>query len=462
MGVTIYGAHDQVVIEATHVVGEPTATEGIVMTVNCNYDSYIFWETIYRPGESPRMETIETIYGIQQPSVLEYTYSGVTMDFGITNGSTTSSLGIQMSQAETGLDRAYWELYQETANGEDGMATIALKDYMDTYPMTVEISLPDIWWYSDDEWLWDTMESSVYLSYERACMNQLLSYFVFPVGDAEMELYLSKNIDGTVYSMGANSVGEEVHDLWTTSAIDEDICYFALQSNQVLDTRQMTIPYGVYGMPYGSIELIEEESVFSVVVPTNKEDVLEVVYPLNPEDTVFHLELHQDGAELWIHQSIDGVYTITVLDTANYQVLQQFTMPYPVGSRAEVSCYTYEEAIVIEGIDTAYQSWVSVVERGADGLYQVHFTCEAGEDPYSYYYDEVDVLFDGQRLVMARAGNNHSSSVYSLVRLWVYTADGLQYQGNYSTSLQNPNGGYGWQYVCQLTENQGLTLSWAT
>ena len=121
-------------------IGDRSAAEGLQITVREHYDYRLLWESTLFPCEEDL--AAET----------QFTYS----DRYIQDRSDWDTWGIDLykdiysynmepdRKAESGIEKALRELYEQTEPGGYSRRTVALKDLYDYYPLDMLIRLPDI------------------------------------------------------------------------------------------------------------------------------------------------------------------------------------------------------------------------------------------------------------------------------------------------------------------------------
>ena len=165
------------------------------MECRTRYEDYLFWETVYKPG---REEEAVTEFAFSATPVREEApvdYQGVHLENFQEYG-----LDLNMQEDEhSGLDRAYYELFQETAPGEEKTRTIRLKDYQEYYFIGGYVEVPMLtvglggrMAYQYSEW---TPE-----------MEALAEYFKIPVLEEETrEISITRHRDGDLHGLGGGS-----------------------------------------------------------------------------------------------------------------------------------------------------------------------------------------------------------------------------------------------------------------
>ena len=121
---------DQVAIEENVLWGDAAVVEDLTVECRTHYSDYMFWETLYKPGSEVQVATEFTFSATPVREEAPADYQGVRLE-------NVQEYGLDLNLQEgerTGLDLAYYELFQETEPGEEKSRTIRLRDYQEYYP----------------------------------------------------------------------------------------------------------------------------------------------------------------------------------------------------------------------------------------------------------------------------------------------------------------------------------------
>ena len=134
----VHGPHDQVVLKEKTVYGNREYAEGLDIQIQASYASHLFWDTTYSTGTEGQAETDFLFSARKIHDEVSTGYQGIMLD---------NQIGYFYEPSEeeaNGVARAYRELAEKVPAGQERETTIYLKDYIDTYPMTVDVDLPGI------------------------------------------------------------------------------------------------------------------------------------------------------------------------------------------------------------------------------------------------------------------------------------------------------------------------------
>ena len=200
LGSRINEACDDVSITENVLFGDAVYAEGITVQMRSHYDYHLFWDTTYTVGSPTPTHTEYTFSAQKDFPVGGRTYNGVTLDIDLQYG---YDLRTPIDE-QTGLKKAYRELYEETAPGTKGIKTIRLQDYYTYYPIRVAIDLPGTLWQGNDyDRLTDGQQN------ERAVWDAFNEFFKIPIPEdlPAFDITLTKNERGDGIGTGSNGGG---------------------------------------------------------------------------------------------------------------------------------------------------------------------------------------------------------------------------------------------------------------
>ena len=389
----VHAPYDQVVFTEQTFYGEKSATDGLEVIVRSTYNNQLFWDTSYSAGVSPDTQTQFAFSPIPEPPPVEFYFSGI-------------HLGKDLSpedfwhddEPKVGLARAYQELFDATAPGEQGKAVVRLKDYMDNYPIEIMFETPTetVRFFSSE----NVEEDDLYPNSNRDTMRRMAEYFRIPVLEDEFyEIGIDKTVDGQVSGTFGGSADGDSFDFHLTTFFTGDVCYFVFPvrswEGKIMDTSLLPDGYGIFRIEYQPNRLDEsgqEICDFDI-------ESLDMVYAIDPGVYLEEMFFSEDETQIYLMTQKDGVLYLTVIDVETMTAVQ------------ELEIINFEE--VRGGIHKIHQKedyWVlwltggklAVLDRTPEGQFVPRF-CVPYDDPdiegYSMsMYSEVD--WNGERLAV--------------------------------------------------------------
>ena len=385
------------------------------------------------------------------------------LEYGIAN---IGHGAVQFSDEMTelyGLNRAYKELFDRTAPGEETKKEVRLADYMDYYPLAVTIGMPDnSGWYSmtENEYQENYLMPGVEDDGWSRTFADFRQFFRIPVlEDERVTLSVGKRMDGSLGTMGSGTGNSDSFYLEPISAWTEQqqAIWFTFGTHsaqgKVVDTSLIPGGYGIYKLPYMTLEEMDQKGLST----TADSGRLEMVYAIDPQHYVVTLFFHQPTGNLLLVTLEDGVGWLTAIDPDTMTALQRIEIgPWEPGHNGFV-----EDCGRFLAVRTS-QNRLAVVTVQPDNSYRLEFLTPlpAGEEKetYNYYVSPTDSFdFDGEKLVVGREMHARYYGGNKDFWLMVYTADGLQYVGEYSSSLYAGGSQTNWNYYA---EEISLDVAW--
>ena len=446
----VYQPHDQVVLTENVLYGDKTQAEGLTVAYSSTYDNRLFWDTTYVVGETPAMDTAYTFYASGHDTQAPQHFDGVLLESYVEYGWDFDS-----QQEQTGLARAYKELYEATALGEESTRVVYLKDYMEYYPIGATLDLPgtQLSWSS---YYYETDLADPEPGTERYVIQAFQEFFQIPVLEEEqIEISVAKAGNGV--SWGSGSTESDSFYVMTQSVLTEAACYFTFgshtQQGNLVDTSRIPGGYGVYCLPYF------DGATQNGRICGAKADELAMVYPLDPAVETLYLGVNKDQTKLLLHTRENGKYTVTVIEIATMTALQKLElMEWP---KDESGFFVYEG----EDYFAAVLCWdqLAVVACNKEGEYDWRFAVPIGNEEATDINLEPEAVteYDGQKLVVVNFLRDERRRLETCgFYLAVYDAAGLSYFGEYKSSLNAEYGNESYFRRCLPVVNTPLRVHW--
>jgi hypothetical protein len=490
--------------EMETISGDPSAADGITITETDYMGEHLYWENSYsikegqlvsssaqsfeskarrRDGGYPplRMGGGSPYRGgvwIQGYLDLDYDYSSYSQQNRPEAGAPYPDTLDPYNKAKGGLSRAFNDLYESTAPGEEGIALIRLADYMDYYPLTVSVELPgrelddngnrrgDIYYgFSPDFYTMDERSSL-----ESYVILKLMEHFRIPVLEdqyVQIQLYRPNNGTGTSHAQTSGTMFEEKggdgFSLYTNSFATDDGIYFWFNNRtfkgELIDTSHIPEGYGIYLLPVGNFDFRNTEGEIIHVEKGVDVDSFRLFYPVNEEDEIRSIWVDPDGERLLLHRISEGRYLVDVIDTKRGEKLQEIEVAtedeylsfYDGGGRY----YNIQE----EAREEFELVWIGgkrlvAITEVSEGCYGISVDCQLTqaqqEDTDLKRIDSVPakvMLWDGERLViacirMSWQSDERGVSWYNYgcgPGIYVFSGSRLEFQGRINSSLELVN-----------------------
>jgi len=443
IGSSILRQKDQVTVTEQVLYGDPAHAKGASFLTEAHYDNHLFWKTSYTVGKDEAYSTEYDFSAKERPFSETRSYRGISLGFDMQNGVDLTTPAAEQS----GLMKAYRELYDETPSGTKGTKIVFLQDYYDYYPIRIDISLPGTLWMGDN---YEHLADKDYEN-ERAVWDAFREFFRIPVPDdlPGTEISVVKDESGRSIGVGSHTPSEKdgYYFLYSEAAYTADRCFFSIniqrgEGDGVIDTSLIPGGYGIYSFSYTNVRNKENTPQENVTIhhPGYRTgvdaDSLAMVYPLDESVSVRSMHVSPDETRLLLlTEEASGVW-LTVIDLADMSMRQKLL----VGDGEHISLHHQDDFMMLFSV---YDFSLYAID-GA-GNYTLAFSAEQPrqyrEDlPHINTYAAMD--FDGERLITAdfcleeQYGSMQTCDVF----LTVYDKTGLLYAGNYETSLaRNPD-----------------------
>ena len=437
MSVDINKEKDTVTIKENVIYGDKAQAYGLSVTSNLHYDNHLFWSTVYTVSNAPRINTEYSFYHQAQYRNSE-THPGITV-------SSKPSYGCNFkkpAEEQSGLAKAYKELFDMTAPGEDKRAVIQLNKYYEYYPISVFFDIPDVYFSGNDP---DNLTGD-HVGGEKYVHDKFAKYFRIPIPDTEkVEIYVAKDITGNISMSGAGGAYSdelelEAESYYATSvcAYGSGRCYFTVSNNTKKDNRvdMSLIPggYGIYSFRYSEYKM--DKGVLTTGIDA---DSLSTVYQLDTTVTVEEMWLSDNGSRLHLmtYEAGGRIY-YTLIDTASMTAMQHILIS-ETGFISNVY-HRQEDFLAITVEDK-----ITVLEKTSDGNYNVEFTVPMSDilgERIHWFHNALVMDYNGEKLAIA--GALYESKFHSLelcnYYIAVYDKNGLSFYAEYISSLSlNPD-----------------------
>ena len=441
-------------VELTQVEskGDPAAARGLELTMKLRSGSNLYWDTTGHFGESGPSFNTRHSYRQQYVNTAHryslYFYPDV----------------LQIPEIQ--------KLVESTAASQADIQMrtlrIDLSEYAETVPLSIwaERNIGDL--VSGISWDLKTRldESNSWNKVLDSLNDDANSFLKIPVQKETMVVF---NV--IVYDSGGSNRTPD-YDVRFHFENWEGINSYLYRGNVFCSGPKIGDAYYVYMQKeFEGSELPEGPGIYCIPLEDTDHEEIPVIQKavrvcaFEEGEEVFAGSMMSDPAALVLITAKDGVLKEYVLggpEANDLQVLELGTYPDPGKYKSQdlsfmqVHFYNDYNALRIPG-----ERWI-VVQRAADGTCRTFDFPETEEDleldkgQYEYMskqYEYMSAAFDGERLAVAgplykvQLDDPYGAIRFSGVRLSVYTEDGLQYYGTWTSSLKDdpyihPSGAY--------------------
>lgn len=478
----MYEEHDKVHYTEKVLYGDRRMADGLQVDFRSTYKYHLLWDTTHILGEKGEVET-HSDYEFSTFSHYdggeEIEYQGVTLDSHPSSVTYhNGSMGSNNMFSDDGLDKAYKELEEIVENGEEGEKTIYLKDYMEYYPLEIRLELP-----GNDTYTGDYFDADAIENYDKGhgihIIAKIWDYFKIPVLEEEtFRIHLRKNKEGDIVGHGSGSTVSDAFYMYTYGVATDKDCFFTFDTlskeGKIVDTTHLEDGYGIYTFSYEMKEMnigIYGDKPFMAAPDA---DSFRLFYPLEPGIQIGAIKTNKEQDRVLLHTVEDGMYYMTVIDIATGEMVQKLEI-----AKCHVDYFGLHifdkgdfMVMVLDGEKLA------VVSRRKNGEYQLEYVCTIREEdliaiqqedntiievvPWLNYY-RGDVDFDGEKLVLSgqirddEYGTREDTANFYLA---VYTKEGMQYYGEYRSSLSTGTDYDNYNYHCRGTDYVPVKVKW--
>ena len=460
---SLHQARDQVTVTSATTYGDHAQAAGLTAKQSAQYNDHLRWDLtipLDRPEDTAtEFSYHQTLIGEPQPSHDLYMY--VPNGTRFFHGSSTLEDAVEGSPEQKPLLPMFQDVASRTPNGKRYSETVTLKDYVDCYPLAVDLGgLPYGVLHSGEgsakDPFWDDF----------AISQAFQDFFSFPVPEDEAwTVTIEKDDQGNLLEL-STECPYPVFSPNVISTFGEDSLFFTFDQYSAANFEHTPGGFGLYRL--GLVR--EGASVFLDL------DSLANIHPLPENAVVLDLTDSCDGQTLLLTYCLGKDYTCEVLDPETMTVLQSF--PVPADPPSPVMVHTedtqgneisYEEthwdlngSLPGENFLVLYGDARFHLFSLENGTYTYEFSAPMEEHMLYYPYELLSGAWNGETLALASVSESTTG-----LSLSMFEAGELVYQGIYETSLndapvdqENPDNSYYFDPV-HLLSGSKLTLTWA-
>lgn len=422
---------DDVTVNRETLFGDPSAAEGVDITVRNQFGHKLLWETKLALADGAQPETDFTFSNQSIRVDMEHRYTGVTVR---TTGDffqfLTGDVPEYAKSKYGALIEALTKEVDAVPKGTSKTFGFNFAAYLEYYPLEGQIDLPGYQTLFSEIQPW--MQDSGQLAY------QFNDFFKIPIcGEFSAEFEINKTSAGSPY-------GAKPHmDYYPsfTGVATENVCYFTFdpvtEKGVVVDTSQIPGGYGIYSLPYEGNQL--------------DFDRMKMVYALDPTQHYEGMSLSGDGKRIRLLTWQGKDLMLTVIDIASMKQIQRVKLLTSFQEN-DHDVIPYDDFFLI--LEDRYHSdhdVITVWEEHPDGTFSCAITADVGYDIFpegeklylfSRYENAVDYK-DGKLVViknrLIRDEQFYRNANYCDLYVVVYDASGMRYAGVCEWNLTKVN-----------------------
>ena len=392
-----------------YLVGDPANVQGLQLVAETQMDGQLHWTTTFTPAQSPNCESQFRFTPQSEP--VFYTPSTTNPQLTITSFISVTVIKGDVFDYRSASYPAYREMVQDVASrapvqGGSYTETVVLRDYMDFYPISVEIS----------DW---ALEG--YSFYETV---DLSSVFPIPIpGNLTAEITVTVQPDGTI--SGFSFYAPEMPYITAKAVYFQDAFYVPFPYDVMdLDLDDTAVTPGLYRLP-----LIRTEDDAGMVDVSG----VELVAPMDAPAQA--MAITGNGQQLALVTSATDSHPnrLTLIDLATGTQRQQFDLD---NTNWVMAFYAADDHIVYMGTHRTQQgqlgqSTVKAWRLEEDGTFSPFLSTTVPDNMPSYGGSSITSILRGDTLYTL---SYPSSGPPTYITLVVYDPQGCRYAADLTMS----------------------------
>ena len=397
---------NQVTVTAETLAGDPAQAAGLTAKQSAQYNGRLRWDLTI-PLDRPQ-DTVSDFSSRQPPA------EGIPMGPSIymsVPGPGNSIYSLSGSYSLESVTKSnpelapllplFQEIAQQTPDGQTHSETITLRDYLDVYPLAVDITVS-----------YPTCRNG---NYSMGYLSKVWQdFFAFPIpADERWTISIQKDNQGDIRELTL-----EKDSLYATYSPNLFTVYLGGRLFFTLDGNSS----GACVNTPGGFGLYSPALVWQDGNPYLELDVLSNVFPLPQGTVVLDLSASRDGQNLLLTTRLGETCTLEVIDPETMAVKQSLTIPDRDLTRSIV-----EEDFLLFWSDAQLHLYSL-----GNGIYTYVFSAPM-EESLILGEDYLAAAWNGEKLALAAPAD--PTTYAPGLTLAVYTQGTLVYRGIYKTSL---------------------------
>ena len=392
-----------------YLVGDPANVQGLQLVAETQMDGQLHWTTTFTPAQPPNCESQFRFTSQSEP--VFYTPSTTNPQLTITSFINVTVIKGDVFDYNSASYPAYREMVQDVASrapaqGGSYTETVVLRDYLDFYPISVEIS----------DW---ALEG--YSFYETV---DLSSVFPIPIpGNLTAEITVTVQPDGTI--SGFSFYAPEMPYITAKAVYFQDAFYVPFPYDVMdLDLDDTAVTPGLYRLP-----LMRTEDDTGMVDVSG----VELVAPMDAPAQA--MALTGNGQQLALVTSATDSHPnqMTLIDLSTGAQCQKFDLD---NTNWMLSFYAADDHIVYMGTHRTQQgqlgeSTVEAWRLGEDGTFSRFISTTVPDNMPSYGGSSITSILRGDTLYTL---SHPRSGDLAYITLVVYDPQGCLYAADLTMS----------------------------
>ena len=422
------------VITENVIFGDKALAEGVVVKQLAQYGYHLFWDTEYRIGAEPYINT-EFSFSSSEKRNSTIVYNGLYVALRDGYGCDFK----KPAEEQFGIAKAYKELFDDTAPGEEKSRVIRLTDYYKYYPVSPNVDIPKRCWTGI---VYENLNGN-YES-EKAVHDRFTEFFRIPMLESEIvQISVGKDIYGNLTMTGSgNAYSDEENDSSdyyspeTVSAYTDSVCYFSFSNRtdkgNAVDTGMIEGGYGIYKFDFTGGKYKNENGVFTTGIDASS---LSTCFPLSEEYSVCDMWVSDDGGMLYciLLDTSQNAFFIQI-DTVDFKAITTIPLQNDV-SKYGIYVYPYDTFTA-----TVIEDKITVLSPSSDGVYEFCFCVPLSEyvsESFKWLCESAVMDYNGEKLIVAGNLPEKKYLTYQTCDFYIaiYSSSGLEFYAEYNNSL---------------------------
>ncbi|MBQ9765603.1 MAG: hypothetical protein IJW18_05360 [Lachnospiraceae bacterium] len=398
---------EKIYITEEVVSGNPSAAEGVTLTLDTIIDEHMFWNTSYTVGrgEDATSDFDFDANGFRyERKLIEDINMGTITNFGTSASGNGSNSAVDIYDMH--LSKIIGAVADMCPAGEKITEIVNFADYYDSYPISCYVRNDELDVYLND--------------YDNEAFTELFRIDAYE--NFRLEVDIEKNEDGGVIHVDCREMDGYGCGYYTAEAYDfgEKGCYYAFEcSDENGEVAKLNQNSGIFYMPY------EDENRRKTIDVKGVEKVCELPEGMLPgkmflveEDNALYMLVADKKEYRLLVYELDGIIPVMTQDISIMEAEGMHFSDMTLEDGGILIKWNDRSFVFVSLLEDEARVWCSDV-FAKDTQYAL---CDFGR--------EHRCMFDGERLVLAV-----TEDVGKLMTvLTVYSEDGMEYCGTYTHS----------------------------
>lgn len=423
-------AKDKISVEERTLLGDKAAAAGLVLSNRITCDDHLFWDIATRPGTEEKSKVDFRFSQARQSDEMPRSQLWINI-YANTNFGMSGNLDLAWEQENGMIMEPILDVAERTPAGGSREEVVALKDYYEYYPLTVDISFPN-----------------KHLQMNQETLQDLRSYFKIPVEEKhKIKVTIAKDETGAVVDVDCSDV-ERSLSIDAKGAAIEDNFYFTLDLQGYHEGKAVptAFPPDLSGIHLLPLENLGDMGALSGDFrPKPKE--MHLAYPFEQkDDRGLGLLATRDQKHLLLITEEKGTkkdldspegeprekprIMLSVIEDQTMELRQKIELPRQSAGAGIWKFEPYDTFYLVMFDDYSF----CLITEGGDEGYKIEMSGDFNAlrqiDENCLPYGDTVMNYNGQKLAMAFYNEWRGGNPYLLI----YEKAGLAYAGRYEYS----------------------------